>query len=266
MRRFLAALLFLFSCEAHASDITRILDCAIWPDTMMIDATGSTRVLITFSSSLNGGCVITPEVSLDPEGPWYQVSLKREAPGEIDTAQTLNSALTGLWKSWVYENTGWPYFRLRISAGGSPGFITTTLATTGGGSDSASIKPVTLRHTKAFSCTMTSTATTLTQISGGGDCVTTPPAGERIYITGIQWASSIISTTTNFMLFRSGTTANCAANTTDVWRGFINAAFAPNNPVIPESAPLRLGAGHSLCFVHPGAGTRFVNIQGYTAP
>lgn len=107
-----------------------------------------------------------------------------------------------------------------------------------------------------FNCTMISTATALTEVTG----CSAPTAGSR-YITGIQWSSSIISTTTNYMLIQSGTGTNCASNTTSLWSGFSAPAFAPQT--IPLLTPIKVTALHAICFVHPGAGTRNVNIQGF---
>lgn len=107
-----------------------------------------------------------------------------------------------------------------------------------------------------FNCTIISTATSLTEVTGCG----VPTTGSR-YITGIQWSSSIISTTTNYMLIQSGTGTNCASNTTSLWAGFVPAAFDFQN--VAFITPIKVTALHAICFVHPGAGTRNVNIQGF---
>ena len=106
-----------------------------------------------------------------------------------------------------------------------------------------------------FKCVMVSTATVLTEVTG----CSAPTAGSR-YITSIQWSSSIISTTTNFMLIQSGTGSDCATATTSLWAGF-SLAFTHN--AVTFVTPIKATALHALCFVHPGAGTRNVNIQGF---
>lgn len=108
-----------------------------------------------------------------------------------------------------------------------------------------------------FNCTMISTATTLTEVTG---CAV-PVADASYYITSISWSSSIISTTTNFFLLRSGTGTNCATGTTSLYADFIPTAFASGGGSF--QTPIKVTAGHAICFIHPGAGTRNVNIVGY---
>jgi len=128
------------------------------------------------------------------------------------------------------------------------------------------------RHPEAFRCTMTSTATTLTEITGCRNSVGSTVnfsalcSGKTCYVTAIQWFSSIISTTANNMLLRTGSGTNCATGTTDVYRGYSAPAFTGNIVDFPDATPLQLPFGNYLCFIHPGAGTRFVNLQGYVAP
>jgi hypothetical protein len=120
---------------------------------------------------------------------------------------------------------------------------------------------VNANHPNRFNCAMTSTATTSTVVTGCG----APGAGLSRYITDIEYASSIIATTTNFMTLQYGTGANCGTGTTVVWRMYNNAAFVP---VIVGgfTHPIKLAANTDLCFLHPGAGTRLINIRGYVAP
>jgi len=109
---------------------------------------------------------------------------------------------------------------------------------------------------QGFNCTMISTATALTEVTG----CSAPTAGSR-YITNIGWSSSIISTTTNYMLIRSGTGTDCASATTSLWAGFVATAFGFQN--VAFITPIKATALHAICFIHPGAGTRNVNIQGF---
>jgi hypothetical protein len=114
---------------------------------------------------------------------------------------------------------------------------------------------------RSFRCNISSTATTSTLITG---CTSGLLGGLQFYITSMQWSSSIISTTANFMRLQSGTGGSCGTGTTVLYDGYISAAFMPNNIVF--STPLAGGAGKELCFVHASAGTRLVSIQGYIAP
>ena len=106
-----------------------------------------------------------------------------------------------------------------------------------------------------FNCTMISTATTLTELTG---CAALTRGS--YYITKISWSSSIISTTTNFMLVQSGTGTACATATTSHYAGF---GLAFTSIDVPYPTPIKIPALHALCFVHPGAGTRNVNISGF---
>ena len=108
----------------------------------------------------------------------------------------------------------------------------------------------------SFNCTMISTATALTELT---NCAALTRGS--YYITKINWSSSIISTTTNFMTVQSGTGSACATATTTHYAGFISAAFDSVDVVYPT--PIKVPALHALCFVHPGAGTRNVNISGF---
>jgi len=109
-----------------------------------------------------------------------------------------------------------------------------------------------------FNCVITSTATTLTEITGCAVLET----GQRRYITGIKWSSSIISTTTNFMTLQYGTGTACATGTTTVYVGSIGTAFDEAGPGA-LATPIMTSANAALCFVHPGAGTRYVNVTGF---
>lgn len=123
-------------------------------------------------------------------------------------------------------------------------------------------------HPQRFSCTMTSTATTSTIITGctgaGGTTTASPGAGLRRYITDFTYNSSIISTTANFMTLQTGTGATCGTGTVVIHRASNSAAFQQ----VPESfrSPLFTAAAVDLCFLHPGAGTRQITINGFIAP
>jgi hypothetical protein len=111
-----------------------------------------------------------------------------------------------------------------------------------------------------FNCAISSTATASTVVTGCG----APGANLRRYITDIEYASSIIATTTNFMTLQYGTGSACATGTTVVWRMYNSVAFLPVLASI--ETPIALGVNTDLCFLHPGAGTRVVNVRGYIAP
>jgi len=109
---------------------------------------------------------------------------------------------------------------------------------------------------ESFHCTMISTATALTTITGCG--VVT---GKSYYITDLTWSSSIISTTTNYFLLRSGTAANCGSNTVSLFSDFGPSTFSGRS--ISFTNPIKATVSHGLCFIHPGAGTRNINIEGF---
>lgn len=115
-------------------------------------------------------------------------------------------------------------------------------------------------HPSRVNCNITSTETTSTTITG----CTAPAAGLSIYIQSLQWSSSIISTTTNFMTIQDGTGGNCGANVTVHYRGYIPAAF--NSVNINFIPPIKVDAASEVCLLHPGAGTRLVSLQGWIAP
>lgn len=119
---------------------------------------------------------------------------------------------------------------------------------------------VTMAGVKTFKCQINSTATTSTLVTG---CTTGLLGGQRFFITSIQWSSSIISTTANFMRIQSGTGGTCGTGTTVLYEGYIPAAFNSVNVMFPT--PLAAQSASELCFVHAGAGTRIVGIQGYIA-
>ena len=110
-----------------------------------------------------------------------------------------------------------------------------------------------------FYCTMSSTAVVLTEITGCGVLTT----GQTRYITSIQVSSSINSTTVNFLTLQFGTGATCGTGTTTFWQGQTGQG-STNNPLTFET-PIKTAANAALCFVNPGVGTRYINIQGYIA-
>jgi len=127
---------------------------------------------------------------------------------------------------------------------------------------------VTLDHPRRFHCAFSSTATTSTIIGGcigAAATLAAPGAGVSYYIERLDWSSSIISTTANFMLIHYGTGGTCGSGTTAIYRGYISAAFMPNNPA-PFIKPIKVAANNEVCFVHASAGTRLINITGYIAP
>lgn len=115
-------------------------------------------------------------------------------------------------------------------------------------------------HVNRVKCYISSTATTSTIVTG---CAA-PGAGLSLYVTSVQWYSSIISTTANFMRLQSGTGGTCGTATVVLYDGYASVAFGGNNVVF--GTPLKLTANHELCFVHASAGTRLVSVQGFIAP
>ena len=108
-------------------------------------------------------------------------------------------------------------------------------------------------------CQISSTATTSTLVTG----CSAPGAGLSIYLTSLQWSSSIISTTTNFMTVQAGTGGTCGTGTTVHYQGY---ALAFTSVTMVFQTPIKVAANSEVCFIHPGAGTRLVNIQGFIAP
>jgi hypothetical protein len=111
-----------------------------------------------------------------------------------------------------------------------------------------------------FNCNILSTATALAAVTGCEALAT----GHKRYITDIVWSSSIISTTTNFMTITVGTGTDCATSARNVYFGYIGTAL--NSVSVRLATPIATDANDGVCFVHPGAGTRHVLINGYTAP
>lgn len=116
-----------------------------------------------------------------------------------------------------------------------------------------------LDHVNRIRCTISSTATTSTIVTG----CSAPGAGLSIYLTGINWSSSIISTTANFMRIQSGTGGACGTATTVLYDGYIQAAFGSQSWTL--NTPIKATANHEICFVHASAGTRLVNLTGFIA-
>lgn len=115
-------------------------------------------------------------------------------------------------------------------------------------------------HPNRIACNVLSTATTSTIVTG----CSAPGAGLSIYLTSLQWHSSIISTTTNFMTIQSGTGGNCGASVDVLYRGYAQVAFSGREAVF--QTPIKAPANEEICLLHPGAGTRLVSIQGFIAP
>lgn len=115
-------------------------------------------------------------------------------------------------------------------------------------------------HPNRVSCVVSSTAVTSAIITG----CTAPGAGLSIYLTSLQWSSSIISTTTNFMTIQSGTGGNCGTAVVVHYRGYQATALGNVNVVFQTA--IKAPANTEVCLLHPGAGTRLVSIQGFIAP
>jgi hypothetical protein len=125
--------------------------------------------------------------------------------------------------------------------------------------DNYGVQSVSWRHPNAIRCTISSTATTSTLVTG---CAA-PGAGLSIYITSIAWSSSIISTTVNFMRIQSGTGGTCGVSTDVLYDGYTAAAFGGAGFL--TATPIKVQANEEVCFVHAAAGTRLVNMTGFIA-
>lgn len=126
--------------------------------------------------------------------------------------------------------------------------------------DNYGVLSVSERHPNAIRCTITSTATTSTVVTG----CSAPGAGLSIYLTSINWSTSIISTTANFMRLQYGTGGTCGTGTTVIYDGYASAAFG--NLSWSLETPIKIAANNEVCFVHASAGTRLVNLTGFIAP
>lgn len=221
-------------------------------------------VTLTSTSTITAGA-INFEVSDQATTPYFPIRVTRINQATSETSYTLAANDS---KAWLVTITGSRRFRVRLNP-----VITGTGTVTIG--MSANAFPAGERVYAArpgdetgFSCAMTSTAMASTVVTGCSGSVTTlaaPGANLRFYITGFDWSSSSISTTTNFMLLQSGTTGTCGASTIVLNRGFVGVAFTGRDPDVGP-IPMRGVVNGEVCFVHPGAGTRFINVRGYVAP
>jgi hypothetical protein len=261
------------------------LDLSIFFNTLQITTNGASMVAVGFSATL-GAAVVTPRVSAG--GNVVPVSCHSLSSPNTYTRTSWTGAIHT--DAWACPTYGYTTLDLVVTTTGA-GSITVSFAVSSvdhipfegrpvsqwvvGSSPTTETvgvpkvlytpegrQAVTLDHPRAFNCAMTSTATTSTVITGCG----APGAGLTRYVTGFEWNSSIISTTTNFMTLQYGTGANCGTGTTVIYRGFAAPAFSQAGPHTVGTTPIRLGTNTDLCFLHPGAGTRLVNVRGYVAP
>lgn len=111
---------------------------------------------------------------------------------------------------------------------------------------------------RSFSCHMTSTATTLTMITGC-DVI----AGNRYIITDIVSTASVISTSANYFILSSGTGTNCGTTNTARY-GAMSLAFTTVSTEL--KTPIATGVAEMLCFTHAATGTKDITINGFIAP
>lgn len=118
-------------------------------------------------------------------------------------------------------------------------------------------------HPNAIHCNVAvSTATTLTAV--GGSCAA-PGAGLSIYITGINFGSSVASSTAAdaFPTIKSGTGGTCGSSTAVVWSAMTE---ANTTTTYTPTTPIRVAANSELCWIHSVAGSKVINITGFIAP
>lgn len=268
---------------------TQPFDLTIPGNSVTINAKGSSMIAITWSATL-GASTVTPRTAANA------LACYSLGSSSVGYRTTWTGAVNGV--TWVCPLYGADVVTLTKDVGVGAGSSTVTFYVSMSGSTPADdvrpvtewvngaspssvlagspkvlrtpegITAVTIDHPRRFSCSMSSTATTSTVITGCFGSVSTmvaPGAGLAFYITSYSWGSSIISTTTNFMTLQYGTGGTCGTGTAPFHRGFIPAAF---NTLVPDigDVPIRAGTNAEVCFLHPGAGTRFINIRGYVAP
>lgn len=109
-------------------------------------------------------------------------------------------------------------------------------------------------------CIVLSTTIVSTLVTG----CEAPTGVNAIYIRSIQWYSSIVATTSAWMVIQDGTGGSCGTATTVRYNGYNALAFGGDSVVFNE--PVKVDVASELCFVYAAAGTRLVSIQGYVGP
>mgnify|MGYP001605919463 FL=1 len=117
-------------------------------------------------------------------------------------------------------------------------------------------------HPNRINCQLLrSTATTSTVLNGCG----APGATVALYVTDIQYSSSVASSTTGDeqMNLQGGTGGSCGTGT----GVFFSAYGAANTGVtVNFKTPIKLGANREICMLHAGVGSKTVVLNGYIAP
>lgn len=118
-------------------------------------------------------------------------------------------------------------------------------------------------HPNHINCNVAvSTATTITAV--GGSCAT-PGAGKSIYVTDIDFGSSVASSTAadSFPTLKYGTGGTCGAGTAVFWSAL---TAANTTQSVNLSTPIKIPANNEICWIHSVAGSKTVRIGGFIAP
>ena len=132
--------------------------------------------------------------------------------------------------------------------------------------DAASIKTdlqgrmlVRTDHPNRVNCTLLTTATTSTLVTGCG----APGAGLSIYITDIEIGGGVAASTTAPAIIQTGTGGTCGTGTAVIYRCSHPATGQCENHM---GTPIKVAANSEVCILDGVTGTKNVTIQGYIAP
>jgi hypothetical protein len=124
------ALLLSLAAPSSADTVSDQLECSQFFDTVTLANLAGAPVDVTLSGGLYGGCVATPEGSMDGNA-WVSVPIRKVVNGMVKKPDTysLTSSNTATQLDWRFRNVGgtYSYFRLRVSSFGGPGARLVTL-------------------------------------------------------------------------------------------------------------------------------------------
>ena len=112
-------------------------------------------------------------------------------------------------------------------------------------------------HPRTVSCTLTTTATASTQITG---CEVV--ASNSYYITSVTVAGDAANATATPWILQSGTSTDCTGPAILV-AGY-HPAVSTDHATFPT--PIKATASHGLCILDGTTGTKKITVTGYIAP
>lgn len=117
-------------------------------------------------------------------------------------------------------------------------------------------------HPGRFHCVVAvSTATTLTAV--GGSCAA-PGVGQALYITDVFFSASAAGIAADaFPTLKSGTGGTCGTGTAVIWQALTAAAIVA---IDNRSTPIRVATNSEICWISSTAGSKTLQISGFTAP